>query len=146
MLWPPKYFKGLSNKTKRRRRSEIEARKKENPTRGSTYRAFRTDKGVKTRASSYTSRWKKRFPNDVGVEGVSKRTGIPKKLVQESYDRGMSAWRTGHRPGATQQQWGYARIYSLGLCGKTARTADADLKRKAMRVSRKAKRWFKSEC
>lgn len=146
MLWPPKYFRGLSSKTKRRRAREIEARKKENPERAKTYRAFRTDKGVKTRTSSYTARWKKRFPDAVGVAGVSRVTGIPRDLVQQSYDRGMAAWRTGHRPGATQEQWGYARIYSLGLCGKTARTADADLRRKATRRSRKASRWFRSEC
>ena len=146
MLWPPKYFRGLSSKTKRRRRSEIEARKKEDPSRAKTYRAFRTDKGVKTRKSSYTARWKSRFPDAVGVKGVSQVTGIPKGLVQESYDRGMAAWRTGHRPGATQEQWGYARIYSLGLCGKTARTADADLRRKASVKSRKARRWFAKQC
>lgn len=146
MLWPPKYFRGLSSKTKRRRAREIETRKQEDPSRAKTYRAFRTDKGVKTRTSSYTARWKKRFPDAVGVAGVSRVTGIPRDLVQESYDRGMAAWRTGHRPGATQEQWGYARIYSLGLCGKTARTADADLRRRATRRSRKASRWFRSEC
>lgn len=146
MLWPPKYFKGLSSKTKRRRARELEARKKEDPSRAHTYRAFRTDKGVKTRKSSYTSRWKSRFPDATGVAGVSRVTGIPRTLVQASYDRGMAAWRTGHRPGATQEQWGYARIYSLGLCGKTARTADADLRRKAVSRSRKARRWFSKEC
>jgi hypothetical protein len=25
----------------------------------------------------------------------------------------MAAWKTGHRPGATQQQWGYARVSSF---------------------------------
>jgi hypothetical protein len=39
----------------------------------------------------------------------------------------MAAWRTGHRPGATQQQWGYARVHSFLLCGKTHYTTDSDL-------------------
>lgn len=146
MLWPPKYYRGLNPQTKRRRASEIERRKKENPVRASTYRAFKTDRGVKTRTSSYSARWKKAYPDAVGVAGVARKTGIPRGLVQESYDRGMAAWRTGHRPGATQQQWGYARIYSLGLCGKTARTADADLRRKATQRSAKARKWFAKKC
>jgi hypothetical protein len=146
MLGPPKYYRGLNPQTKRRRASEITARKKENPNRAQTYRAFRTDKGVKTRTSSYTARWKKAHPGAVGVAGVARVTGIPRDLVQESYDRGMAAWRTGHRPGATQEQWGYARIYSLGLCGKTARTADADLRRKATQRSSRARTWFAKQC
>jgi hypothetical protein len=43
----------------------------------------------------------------------------------------MAAWRTGHRPGATEQQWGYARVYSFLLKGKTYYTADADLANKS---------------
>ncbi len=82
----------------------------------------------------------------MGVAGVARVTGIPRDLVQESYDRGMAAWRTGHRPGATQEQWGYARIYSFGLCGKTARTADADLRRKATQRSSRARTWFRRQC
>jgi hypothetical protein len=56
----------------------------------------------------------------------------------------MAAWRTGHRPGATQQQWGYARVSSLLLGGKTAQTTDSDLVREAIQRSAKAKKWFSS--
>lgn len=52
MLWPPKYFRGLSSKAKSKRAREITRRKKEDPNRARTYRAFETDKGVKTRTSS----------------------------------------------------------------------------------------------
>jgi hypothetical protein len=54
----------------------------------------------------------------------------------------MAAWRTGHRPGASQQQWGYARAASLLTCGKTYRTTDADLVRKA----NKSTNWFRKTC
>jgi len=27
--------------------------------------------------------------------------------------RGMAAWKSGHRPGAGQEQWGYARVNSF---------------------------------
>ena len=42
----------------------------------------------------------------------------------------MAAWRTGHRPGASQQAWAYARVSSFLTKGKTYYTADADLAKK----------------
>jgi len=40
----------------------------------------------------------------------------------------MAAWRTGHRPGAGQEQWAYARVNSFITKGKgTWGKADADL-------------------
>jgi hypothetical protein len=70
-------------------------------------------------------------------------TGVPVRFLRESYNRGLAAWRTGHRPGATQQQWGYARVHSFLLCGKTARTTDSDLRREAIASSAGAKRWYR---
>ena len=53
----------------------------------------------------------------------------------------MAAWRTGHRPGATQQQWGYARVHSFLLCGKTYFSTDSDLVREAKKTGSAAKWW-----
>jgi hypothetical protein len=39
----------------------------------------------------------------------------------------MAAWRTGHRPGTTPQQWAFARVNSFITGGKTRTTADKDL-------------------
>ena len=55
------------------------------------------------------------------------KSGISYSILKKVYDRGMAAWKTGHRPGATQQQWGYARVNSFITGGKTRTTADADL-------------------
>ena len=71
-------------------------------------------------------------------------TGVPLRFIRASYNRGLAAWRTGHRPGATQQQWGYARVHSFLLCGKTALTTDSDLRHEAIRTSVGGKRWFTS--
>ena len=30
--------------------------------------------------------------------------------LRKVYNRGVAAWKTGHRPGTTPQQWGYARV------------------------------------
>ncbi|MEK9696738.1 MAG: DUF5824 family protein, partial [Candidatus Poseidoniales archaeon] len=52
-------------------------------------------------------------------------------ILKQVYNRGMAAWKTGHRPGASQQQWAYARVNSFLTGGKTRTTADADLWAKA---------------
>jgi hypothetical protein len=56
----------------------------------------------------------------------------------------MAAWRTGHRPGATEQQWGYARVHSFLLKGKTYHTTDSDLVSEAKTSSKAAKKYWNS--
>lgn len=107
------------------------------------YTGFETDKGVKTRRSGYTAKFQKLFPNAKSLEEKSKATGVPVEALKESYNRGMAAWRTGHRPGATEQQWGYARVHSLLTCGKTYHTTDSDIVRKTRRKSKAARKWWK---
>lgn len=66
-----------------------------------------------------------------GEEGLKKKaekSGMPLGILRKVYNRGIAAWRTGHRPGTTPQQWGFARVNSFitkssGTWGK----ADADL-------------------
>jgi len=142
MYSPPKYFGTLSKNKTRKRVKEIQKFGKLNWKDPKAYVGFQTDKGVKTRKSSYTATWNRKYPNIKSLKDRATLTGVPLSLLQKSYDRGMAAWRTGHRPGATQQQWGYARVSSLLLGGKTAQTTDSDLVRDAMKRSRKAKRWF----
>ena len=58
-----------------------------------------------------------------GLVNKSEKTGVPYSILKKSYDRGMAAWKGGHRPGATQQQWAFARVNSMLTGGK----ADPDL-------------------
>jgi hypothetical protein len=127
MLWPPKYYRGLSNKNKTLRRSEIAKRSNLSWKTAKAYRPFKTDKGAKTRKSSYTQKFHKKHPNAKSLPEIAKATGIPLSTLRTVYNRGMAAWRTGHRPGASPQAWGMARVHSFVLHGKTWRTADADL-------------------
>jgi nicotinic acid mononucleotide adenylyltransferase len=58
----------------------------------------------------------------------AKKSGMPKSILRQVYNRGVAAWRTGHRPGTTPEQWGHARVNSFitkssGTWGK----ADKDL-------------------
>lgn len=140
---PKKYFAGLSKTRKIKRSQEIKKFGSLSHKNPKAYVGFQTNLGVKTKKSSYSQQWEKLYPGVKSIADRAKVSGVPQNLLQESYDRGMAAWRTGHRPGATQQQWGYARVSSLLTCGKTHYTTDSDLVRKAKQSSRKAKEFFK---
>ena len=70
-----------------------------------------------------------------GLVKKSQQTGVPYGILKKSYDRGLAAWRTGHRPGTTPQQWAFARVNSMLTGGK----ADPDLQKQA-RASKKKKK------
>jgi hypothetical protein len=143
MYTPKRYFSGLSKTKKQTRLREITRRSRMSWKSPRAYAPFKTDKGVRTRTSGYTAQWKKRFPDASGLNDAARLTGVPIRFLEESYNRGMAAWRTGHRPGATQQQWGFARVYSMLLKGKTYYTTDSDIVKDAKAASEAAKRWWK---
>lgn len=63
-----------------------------------------------------------------GLAAKAEKSGMPIGILRKVYNRGMAAWKTGHRPGTTPQQWGMARVNSFitkssGTWGK----ADKDL-------------------
>ena len=84
------------------------------------------------------------FQLDEKIEGLvnkSKQTGVPYSILKKSYDRGMAAWKGGHRPGASQQQWAFARVNSMLTGGK----ADPDLQKQIRAGGYKKKKKSKSE-
>jgi len=142
-LWPHKYYRGLTRKKAAERRKEIlkfGAKDWKDP---SAYVGFKTDKGIKTKPSSYTTRFKKLFPDATSLEEKAEATGVPVRFLKLVFNRGSAAWAVGgHRPGATEGQWGYARVHSFLLKGKTYRTTDSDIARRAIEESASAKKWF----
>lgn len=77
---------------------------------------------------------------DSALKKKSEKSGIPMGILRTVFNRGMAAWKSGHRPGAGQEQWGFARVNSFITKGKgTWGKADADLAKK-VRDSRKKKR------
>ena len=63
-----------------------------------------------------------------GLVNKAEKSGMPYGILKKVYDRGLAAYKTGHRPGTTAQQWAFARVNSFvtksaGTWGK----ADADL-------------------
>ena len=59
-----------------------------------------------------------KFKNFTDIEEASKsalakkadKSGISVGTLRKVYNRGVAAWKTGHRPGTTPQQCGYARV------------------------------------
>jgi|TARA_B110000977_G_scaffold72961_1_gene98778 hypothetical protein len=72
-----------------------------------------------------------------GLVKKADKSGMPYSVLKKVYDRGMAAWKTGHRPGTTPQQWAFARVNSFttkssGTWGK----ADKDLAKQVEMVER----------
>lgn len=66
----------------------------------------------------------------------AEKTGISYGILKKVFDRGVAAWRTGHRPGTTPTQWGLARVNSFATKGKgTWGKADSDLAAKVRKES-----------
>lgn len=150
----PEYFKGLSKDDKEERERVIAKRSKMDDDDPDAYKDFKSDKGVKTKVSKHTNKFKQMYGesgwkaiketykmskglNEMsaavkkGLRKKAEKSGMPFGILKQVFNRGMAAWKTGHRPGASQQQWGYARVNSFttkspGTWGK----ADKDLAKK----------------
>ena len=129
---PAKYFKGdMKKSTKQARARHFEKGTKMDDDDPRAYKPAPGDKSAKTKPSKHTLKYRKMFGESKikGLVKKSEKSGISYGILKKVYDRGMAAWRTGHRPGTTPQQWAFARVNSF-LTGGGARKADADLWKK----------------
>jgi hypothetical protein len=114
---PIRYFQGLNTKSEIKQRILTMIERGKSKKTKPNYTSFETDQNIKTKQSSWTQKFHKKFPDQikgkVTVEKIAKIAGIPKEILQQVFKRGMSAYLTGHRPGTTQFQWAYARVYSF---------------------------------
>jgi hypothetical protein len=143
MLWPRKYYSGLTRKQALERKKEIKKFGAMDWRDPKAYVGFKTDKYGKTRKSSYTAKWNRMFPEAKSLEERAKVTSVPVKYLKTVFNRGSAAWRTGHRPGQSEQAWSYPRVSSFLLCGKTHYGPDSDQVREAKRKSASARKWFR---
>ena len=87
--------------------------------------------------STYEQAFDELLENE-GLKKKAAKSGISYGTLKKVYNRGMAAWRTGHRPGTTPQQWGMARVNSYIGKGKgTYYGADSDLSGKGKKKSKK---------
>ena len=132
---PKKYYKTLSKSEKEKRAAHFAKQDYKKSDGDKDYKPAPGDKGAKTKTSKFTKKFKQMYGevNQIdekikGLENKAKKTGMPYGILKKVYDRGMAAWKGGHRPGTTQQQWAFARVNSFvtkspGTWGK----ADSDL-------------------
>ena len=136
---PKKYVSGLSDKDKEAHDKHLEKGSKKSDGDKSAYKQSPADKKAKTKTSVHTKKYKQMFgENDVsldeaikGLQKKAEKSGMPYSILKQVYNRGMAAWKGGHRPGTTPQQWAFARVNSFitkssGTWGK----ADSDLAKK----------------
>ncbi len=164
---PQKYIAGFKGKKLKQRIEEIGDRRQEykdalkqygdednfpRKVSKSLFRAFETDKGAKSKRSPYTKEAHRRgFDGnlDKKAESASSYYGseIPVNILRTIFNRGKSAWASGgHRKGQTPESWGYARVNSFLVGGKTFWTADSDQRRKLIKMgSEKAVKGIASE-
>ncbi len=69
----------------------------------------------------------------------AKATGISKSVLKSVYAKGLAAWKTGHRPGVGQHQWGMGRVNSFVTGKGGARKVDAKLWKRASKSKKKKK-------
>ena len=89
------------------------------------------EKETKKESVNYPEGAKLTYESIQAVKNKAEKTGMPYSILKQVYDRGMAAWRGGHRPGATQQQWALARVNSfVTKSSGTWGGADSDLAKK----------------
>lgn len=74
---------------------------------------------------------------DKALANKAKATGISKSVLKGVYEKGLAAWKTGHRPGVSQHQWAMARVNSFVTGKGGARKADKGLWKKASKSKKK---------
>ena len=129
---PKQYYKGLSDKEKKARAKYFKSGGGKGPAPG--------DEDAETKPSKHTKKYKEIYgEEDVktfsefitenkGLKKKSDETGAPMSVLNKVYDRGLAAYKQGHRPGTTGPQWAMARVNSFLTYGKgTAQKADKDL-------------------
>ena len=153
------YGKGLSKSTKAKRQAQFNKQAKLDDDDPKAYKPAPGDARSKTKLSKHTIAYRKKFGefveigkaaddhkkntpgklNEKQIAGLKKKaekSGISYGILKQVFNRGMAAWKTGHRPGATPHQWAFARVNSFITKSKgTWGGADKDLAAKVRKES-----------
>jgi len=70
-------------------------------------------------------------PVKKALKNKAKQTGFPQGILSQIWKRGYAAWKRGHIPGTTPQQWAMARVNSFVTGGKTTKMGDKKLYQQA---------------
>ena len=127
---PKKYLKGLNKEEMAIAAKEIDKGYKYDIDDPKAYEYWKSD--IKATARGYKtvpSKYKKKFIEMYGplpeegkfLDKMAKATKIKKSILEKVYDKGLAAWRGGHRPGVQQHQWAAGRVYSFVTLGNTVK-------------------------
>ena len=138
----PDYLKGLNKAEKKEMRQEIKHFSKKDHKDKSAYpddwtadKKYRDRKGGKLPTSKHTDKYHQMYGEsvieeesnvDTALKNKAEKTGFKLGVLRAVYNRGLAAWRTGHRPGVMQHQWAMGRVNSF-ITGGPARKVDKDL-------------------
>ena len=139
------YMKGVSKSTADKRQAQFNKQTKMDDDNPAAYKPAPGDKTAKTKPSKHTKKFKAMYGEmanhltfedfmvgegkaDAALKKKADKSGMPLGILKQVFNRGVAAWRTGHRPGTNPTQWGLARVNSFvtkssGTWGK----ADKDL-------------------
>jgi hypothetical protein len=150
----PAYLKGSPEKKKREKEIKSRAKKDSDDPSAyrpfSTDKDPETGEQIKTKPSKWNKKFKDMFGEceEIDLDGLkdfiteillqekkgdsvtkalknkAEKSGAPVSALRAIYNKGLAAWRTGHRPGASQHAWAMARVNSV-LAGGPARKVDA---------------------
>ena len=127
---PKRYLKGLNKEEMLIAAKEIDKGYKYDINDPKAYEYWKSD--IKATARGYKtvpSKYKRKFIQMYGplpkggkfLTKIAKATGIKKSILQKVYNKGLAAWRGGHRPGVQQHQWAAGRVYSFVTLGNTVK-------------------------
>ena len=97
------------------------------------------DESITAEMLEEASKMSKDSPVYKGLKKKSDKTGFPLGILKQVWARGYAAWKTGHIPGTTPQQWAMARVNSFVTGGKTTKMGDKALYKQA-KANRKDKK------
>jgi len=105
---------------------------------------------VVTNKQKFNKKYKQPLNTANGKDDISRLTGIPKKILDEVFDRGLAAHKnnpqsvrslSGKKIGGkslkgkmSANAWGMSRIYSFVVKGPSWKTSDADLAKKVKKL------------
>jgi hypothetical protein len=127
--FPSKYLKGLTATEKAIAKYEIDKGYEYSMDDPEAYKFWKSDIKAKARGMKILpSKWRNKFARKYGplkdgydfLDRMSKTTGVKRKYLKKIQDKGLAAWRVGHRPGVTQMQWARGRVYAFVMAAPSS--------------------------
>lgn len=127
--FPSKYLKGLTATERAIAKYEIDRGYEYSMDDPKAYEDWKSDIKAKARGlKTLPSKWRNKFARKYGtlkdgydfLDRISKTTGVKRKYLKKIQDKGLAAWRVGHRPGVTQMQWARGRVYAFVMAAPSS--------------------------